>query len=380
MPTLLAELELRSVNTLLADPPVAPSLEQPPSPDGPVTAPGPLAPSAPACVSCGAPLAGGQDWCLQCGAGAPASLADATPSWRSAATILTATALLAIGAATAAYAALSERGPARPRAVTMTVAQTPPPAVTPGTPTTPVTPTPTPVTPGTPSTLVPPTTSKTPKIPVTPEAANKLLFPPSTGKTPKIPIIPVAPKQSGQPTTPAGSGATPKESAGGSTPPAEPKQTSILLDTNAAATYNPYNYPATDFGDPSLAIDGDTSTGWTAQVDPALAPKLAEGLVIDLKSARRLSALALVTSSPGMTVQVYGADGHTLPPSITDPAWARLSAAQVVKRKAHIKLKDSVRAFRFVTVWISVAPAASVGTPQAPGHVSLNEVELFPAK
>jgi hypothetical protein len=156
-----------------------------------------------------------------------------------------------------------------------------------------------------------------------------------------------------------------------------------MLDTDAASTYNPYNYPATEFGDPSLAIDGDPSTAWTAQVNPAVAPKMAEGLVIDLKTARRLSAVQLITSTPGMSVQVYGANGHTLPASITDPAWVQLSPFLVEpKRKVHIKLRDSTKAFRFVTLWISKAPAASVGTAPdrvPPTHVSVNELELFPA-
>ena len=51
-----------------------------------------------------------QDWCLQCGAGAPGSLDGGGPSWRSAATILAATAILVLGAAAAAYAALSKEG------------------------------------------------------------------------------------------------------------------------------------------------------------------------------------------------------------------------------------------------------------------------------
>jgi hypothetical protein len=42
-----------------------------------------------------------------------------------------------------------------------------------------------------------------------------------------------------------------------------------------------------------------------------------------------------------------------------------------------IKLK-SAKAVRFVALWISKAPAVSVGTPQAPGRVSVNELELFP--
>jgi hypothetical protein len=50
------------------------------------------------------------------------------------------------------------------------------------------------------------------------------------------------------------------------------------------------------------------------------------------------------------------------------------------KKHGRIKLRDPSKAFRFLTLWISRAPAASVGTPQAPGHVSVNELELFPAR
>ena len=105
---------------------------------------------------------------------------------------------------------------------------------------------------------------------------------------------------------------------------------------------------------------------------------MAEGLAIDLKSARKLSAVALVTSTPGMVVQVYGTAAQTLPTSITDPAWIKLSPSLPVKAK-HMRIKlKSAKAVRFVTLWISKAPASSVGTPQAPGRVSVNELELFP--
>src|SRR6202035_3646992 len=145
------------------------------------------------------------------------------------------------------------------------------------------------------------------------------------------------------PTNPSTNGETP--AAGESQPGA------ILLDTTAAQTYNPYAYPATIFGDPSLTIDGDTTTGWTAQVDPAVAPKMAEGLVIDLKSPRKLSALALITTTPGMTIQVYGANGSTLPTSITAPAWVKLSGNLVEKSKhRRLTLRKPKQAFRWVTL------------------------------
>ncbi len=369
---------------MLADPPAVADPEQPstqvPGATSPGASPSSSAPSDPAtqaaagptCTKCGAPLAPGQDWCLQCGAGAPGSLDDGGPSWRSAAMILTATAVLVLGAAAAAYAALNKEGAHKATPTVVAVATTP--ATATPTPTTPVTPTPT--TPG--GTATPTPKASTP----TPATVNPLV---STGaaKPPKIPLTAPTPKSSGTTTTPA---STTKETTPTTTTPAagketgggeaatEPQPSAIVLDPNAATTYNPYNYPASEFGDPSLAIDGDTSTEWTAQVNPAVAPKMAEGLAIDLNSPQRLSAIELVTSTPGMSVQVYGAKTGSLPTSITDPAWVQLTPYLTVKKHhEHIKLQDSGKGFRFVTLWISKAPAAA-------SHVSVNELELFPAK
>jgi hypothetical protein len=322
------------------------------------------------CAKCGAPLAAGQDWCLQCGAGISGSLGAGAPSWRSSALVLSAAAALVLGAAVAAYAALSHSAP-KARTLTTTVAQATPPAST----TTPVTPSKatSPVKPALPLGAV-----KPPKIPLT------AAVPKPSATTPKIPTTApaVKPTSSGTTSQPSSAG------AGGSTPsesqsPAktgESQQAAILLDTNAASTYNPYELPAAGFGDPSLAIDGDPTTAWTAQVVPATAPKMAEGLLIDLKSPQRLSAAEIVTSTPGMTIQLYAANTPTAPTSITDPAWVTLSSSMIDKKKdLRVTLRHSAKAFRFMTLWISQAPAASVGTEQAPGHVSVNELELFPA-
>jgi hypothetical protein len=307
-------------------------------------------------------MADDQDWCLQCGAGAPGSLG--TPSWRSAAAILGATVLLVLIAAAAAYAALSKSGSSQ--ASSTTVARVAPPAAT------------APITPSTTPTNPPPGTLGTTPTP-------KASIPPV--KTPKIPLTAVVPKATPTTTTPSSSpgtgsstATTPSTPATGGANSEESASTAILLDTDAASTYNPYSYPASGFGDPSLAIDGDSTTAWTAKLDPATAPKMAQGLLIDLKTKQKLAAVGLITSTPGMTVQVYGANSQTAPPSITDPAWVALSRSLTVKKKrTHIKLRDSKQTFTFVTLWISGAPEASVGTPEAPGHVDVNELELFPA-
>lgn len=308
-----------------------------------------------ACARCGAPLAGGQDWCLQCGAGAPGSLGG--PPWRSLWFVLAATLALVLGAGAAAYAALNKGGPAH-RTVTMTVAQTPP------------------ATSSTSAAATPATKSAAPSTPL------------GTTKPPKIPLTAETPKSTATTTTPAATTpasetkaanttttTTGTSSSGGSSAGEEPQP--ILLDTNAASTYNPYNLPAADFGDPSLTIDGDPSTAWTAQVEASTAPDMAEGVLIDLKSSQKLSALELITSTTGITVQVYGANGQAAPESITAPGWTALSHLQVIgKKHTHIKLLHPKRAFTYVVLWISKAPATS--TQEAPGHVDVNELELFP--
>ena len=311
-----------------------------------------------------------QDWCLQCGAGARGSIGS--PGWRSTATILAVTVLLALGAAAAGYAALSKKTP-KPPTVTTTVAQAPVTSAT--------TTTPTISTPSTSAKIPLPlgTTVKPPKIPLplgTGVKLPKITPPGSLGTSTTSTTNTIGSTGTGTNTT-----STPSTSTtGGSGTAGESQQAAILLDTNAASTYNPYNYPVAEFGDPSLILDGDMATGWTAEVNPTRAPKMAEGLLIDLKTRQKLKAVKLATASLGMTVQVYGANAHTAPTSITDPAWVPLSHSQVVTKKhIRIKLRNATRAFRFVTLWISQAPAASVGTPAAPGHVSVNELELFAA-
>jgi hypothetical protein len=363
------KVELETMATLLVDSPPAPSDAQAQAnspnaaPGGPGAAPA-SAPGVISCKRCAAEMDAGQDWCLQCGAGAPGSIG--TPRWRPAATVFVLVAALALGAAAAAVAALSERATKAP-VVTTTVAAAP----TTSTPTTtvPTAPGTTATTPGSKSSL-PLGAVKPPKIPLTastPKASETTLpATPSSGTTTSTPTTSTPTS-----TTPASGGKANEES----------QQSAILLDTNAASTYNPYGYPASEFSGPSLAIDDDPTTAWTAEVNPATAPKMAEGLLIDLKDQQRVAVLELITSTPGMTVQVYGAKGNPAPTSITDPAWKPLSAPKLIKKKhTRLALRDAKKQFTYITLWISRAPASAAGTAATPGHVDINEVELFPPK
>lgn len=342
-----------------------------------------------ACAKCGLPLQDGQDWCLQCGTGAPGSLSGG-PGWRTGIAILAATALLVIGASVAAYAALNKTKP-KPKVAVVAVSGlgTTTSSTTPGaTPTTPgSTPTPgTAPTPGTPTTVK----ATPPKIPLqtpTPSSggganteANNSLFPPET-KTTKTTTTKTTSTTTTPTKTSGESTKSSQESAGSESNPETGAEapSPILLDTDAASVYNPYAYPAALFGDPSLAIDGEASTAWTAQVQPAVAPKMAEGLVLDLKSPQKLGSVTVKTTTPGITVEVYGAVGKALPASISDPAWNRIVGLKVLKRKSTtLALKTKGKGYRYIVLWLAKAPSSS--TAATPGTVAINEFELFPPK
>jgi hypothetical protein len=308
----------------------------------------------------------GQDWCLQCGAPGPKSLGAGGPGWRTGAAILGATALLVCGASVAAYAALNKTKPKPARVVVAVKSPTPvAPTTTPGTipPTGGTTPgTPTTVTPGTPSI---PTQTPTPTT-----TSSEPVFPPETKTTETTPTTETK-SETTKSSEKSGSG---KESGGESEQPSP-----ILLDTNAASTYNPYSYPATLFGDPSLAIDGEAKTAWTAQVQSVKAPNMAEGLLLDLKTPQKLGSAIVKTTTTGVTVEIYGANGGAVPGSITDSGWKRLVGLKVLKKKSTpLTLKTQGKGYRYIVLWLAKAPAGS--TAAKPGTVAIDEFELFPPK
>jgi len=305
--------------------------------------------------------------------------------------------VLVAGASAAAYAALSKKGTPKPVVAAakapLTTATSP--TATPATPAAPgatTAPGAAATGPGTPTTIkaTPPKIPLQTPTPSTPasgpnEEANNALFGSSSGKSTK----PSSSSKATKTTTPSKSSGGSKEasketsaSEGGegteskSSSGAEPPSP-ILLDTNAASTYNPYSYPAARFGDPSLAIDGEAKTAWTAQVDPASAPKMAEGLVLDMRTAQRVGSAIVKTTTTGVTVAMYGANGHNLPASITDHAWKRLSGSKVLKKKStKLTLKTKGAGYRFILLWVAKAPSGS--TAAKPGSVSIDELELFP--
>jgi hypothetical protein len=340
----------------------------------------------PHCANCGSPLAVGQDWCLECGTAVRGRLGGG-PGLASSLGVVGLTLLLVLGAVAAAYAALnsdSNKAVKTPPAViagqvapaTPDVGTTTPAGVI-GT----TTPTSVATTPITPSTSVPlPTLPKIPGVtPVpgvpagtTPPATTpKTTTPAATTPAKTTPAATTPAKTTPTVTTPTKTTPTVTTPTSTPTPPASAAN-EILLDTDAASTYNPYNLPASSFADPANAIDGATSTAWSYQLDPSTAGKTLVGVAIDLKTPQAVRAIKIATLSPGMTVEFYGATGPTPPVTVTDPGWVHLANRSAIKPSTIVSLKTQAKSYRYLLVWITHAPAG-VST----GSVGISELSVF---
>jgi hypothetical protein len=340
-------------------------------PDDPTAA---AAPSR-ACARCGAGLADGQDWCLECGTAAPGRLGR-RPGMRAAVAVATLTLLLVGGAVAASYAALSTD--ANRRAGTTTPADASPVAQAP------------PVIPDTPAPAPAPKLPKGTSTTTLPGAGA------GAGATPPAPIgpLPSAPAPSagspdlvsppsGTTTTPSTTTTTPSTTT---TTPAPAPLVALKIPDGGAALYDPYTR-ATAQGDPARAIDGKPATSFfVTTADDGQDQQV--GLLVDLGAVKRVRAVELATSTPGGTIEVYGADGSAVPTDILDTRWTHLAARKDVDgdRKAgnepgdgkeQIKVAtpgaasaDSGARVRRVLLWFTVPPSA--------GHtVRISELKLL---
>ena len=323
--------------------------------------------------------------------------------------------VLLAGTAVAAYAALNQH-PAPP-AATMPLAQAPP-ATTPSAPVQPAATGPTgPATAAPPVAPAPASTPPAPK-PAAPKASPSTPKPATSKPAASTPAAatPASERPAGT-TSAAAPTSTAREAPKTSTGTGEPapgKPQALLLDTNAASTYNPCRYPASSFGEPYLAIDDEPTSAWHAVIEPGAHPQgpaparaptgptgpttrgpaetgtgsaptitpaeLCEGhatgagLALELVTPQRLATLALDTSTPGMTVTVYGTSAVQLSSAT---AWTRLAEQRTINdRSTTITLQTASQSYRFVLLWISKAPAGATGS--ATGRVKVNEIELFP--
>jgi hypothetical protein len=314
------------VQALIADPQPTP------------TAPSPEVVAAPrACDTCATPLAAEQDWCLECGTGMPRG---SRPGWRPIVGVLGTTLLLVGGALTASYAALSAKSRRATANDGSTLAQVP---------------------------LAPTKTAdQQPTGFVTETVAAA-----AARRRAAAPPAATAAAKPAKPATKGKAKAAPVKTA--RKPKALPKPTGPLralsLGAGAASIYNPYGRPDSDFTSSASAVDGNPGSSWTAAVGPNGPDKMAVGLDLDLERTQGVRALEVVTSTPGMTVEIYGARGSQ-PVSIVDPAWIHLTSTRDLGRSQRLSLGDGGSPIRHLLVWITQGP------PQAQ-KVALSELKVY---
>jgi hypothetical protein len=296
-----------------------------------VETPEPIVAPERACPTCGNAMAAGQDWCLECGMAAPGRLTSRA-GWRAALTIVATVLLLVGGAVAASYAALNSKAqqtasaPAPPSGAPQ-VAQVP--ATT-------TTPAPAPAVPATP----PPVTS-TPTPPPAPVTHTPAPAPAHT------PAPTPAPTQT---TTTTHTTTTPASSTG---------HQPVDLGVDIASVYDPDSV-ATDQTDPSDSYDEDSSTVFTVSTDPAK-PEMGVGLTFDLGHRQKVGRLYVRTTTPGFTVEVYGAKAG-LPPDILDNRWEHLASKTEVggtKGKNGLQQIDLPSgSYRHIVLWFTTPPPA----------------------
>ncbi|HEY5199219.1 MAG TPA: hypothetical protein VIJ51_19530 [Solirubrobacteraceae bacterium] len=336
---------------------------------------------SPHCANCGNPLAVGQDWCLDCGTAVRGRLGRG-PGIGSSIGVVGLTLLLVLGAVAAAYAALNSDSNKAVKSPVAAVAGATGPAAPDvgttsgvgfGTPGVVASGTTAPSTPIAPTTAVPlPTVPKLPGVTPTPAAATGSTAPAASTPAPAATVPKTATPTATTPTaTTPKTTTTPTATTPTTTTPASTGGHAILLDTDAATTYNPYNLSAASFADPAHAIDGDPGTAWTYQLDPTTAGKTLVGVALDLKTPQAARAIKITTLSPGMTVEFYGATGSTEPVSITDPAWIHLANRRAIKPSTTVALKSAGKSFRYLLIWITHAP-----TGVTAGTVGISELSV----
>jgi hypothetical protein len=290
-----------------------------------------------ACPTCAAPAEARQRWCLECGAELPQGRRGALRP--------------AAGGYTLLHGSLAPPPPATTVAAAPTAPATIPPATGGAT----GAQTPNATYPSSPSPTLPLGTSGTSVHPFAPAHPHV-----------------TTPHASSKAATGAGSvTSTPPSHAGSSssttttTPAPQLALTNVALGA-AAVVYAPYTSGSVDLGDASRVVDGTTKTGWrTPAVAAGAAPQI--GVYVDLASAQKLRKLVIDTSTPGISVEIYGATNGP-PATITDPAWDHLATRNAIDGSTTIGLPS--RPYRYLLVWI-------VGLPPGTTSAAISELSLL---
>ncbi|MCW2967106.1 MAG: hypothetical protein JWM71_878, partial [Solirubrobacteraceae bacterium] len=181
------------------------------------------------------------------------------------------------------------------------------------------------------------------------------------------------------PTPPVTPPATPATPTTPSTPPATGHQP-LDLGVDIASVYDPY-HASVDQTDPSDSYDQNKKTVFT--VTTKTAKEMGIGLDFDLQGQKKVQRIYVRTTTPGFTIEVYGAKG-TQPPDILDTRWHHLASA---KQAGTTKGKNGLEqitfpagSYRHIVLWLTTPPPpgkADAGEPAGTSTVGISEVRIL---
>jgi hypothetical protein len=161
--------------------------------------------------------------------------------------------------------------------------------------------------------------------------------------------------------------------------PAKTGHHPIDLGVDIATVYDPYD-SAVDQTDPSDSYDQDRETVFTVTTD--VEKDMAIGLDFDLETPQRVEKVYFRTTTPGFTVEVYGAEGK-LPPDILDTRWKQLairkSAGTAKGKDGLVKITFEPASYRHIVLWFTKSPPAGAdsGAPAESATVGISEVRIL---
>jgi hypothetical protein len=162
----------------------------------------------------------------------------------------------------------------------------------------------------------------------------------------------------------------------------------IKISDGAGALYDPFGralFSDDDPHDPAAVYDDDKESSWAVTSNGE--GDLLLGYVIDLKHARSLKRIELLTDTPGFSAQIFAANADVLPPQITDSRWAHLKDRDKIDQsskeggkpgdgKEMITVSDGSQQYRYVLLWFST-PAPTVAPDPPSRTVRLFDLKLY---
>ncbi|MFT4035839.1 MAG: zinc ribbon domain-containing protein [Patulibacter sp.] len=147
--------------------------------------------------------------------------------------------------------------------------------------------------------------------------------------------------------------------------------TATKLKVKHTENYDPNQRVGVEFGKPKAAVDKRTRTVWDVNI-PADGQPFGVGIVLDLKSTKRVSSLRIQTPTPGFGAEIYRADATEIPETLADDTWVKAATVTSVSDDVVVPLSDEPEWARYVLLWLTTPPTTDAT------RVAISNLQVLP--